>query len=82
MGWPRCRIVSVHCYVDCPSCVTDRSLEQVALTGLSNEEDMRNAGVIENDGPIDAWIVKGKSLRVILDEVNRVEAELAGESAG
>ncbi|ORY74544.1 hypothetical protein BCR35DRAFT_306686 [Leucosporidium creatinivorum] len=45
----------------------------IALTGLSNEEDLRNAA----DGPLDYWVVKGgKSMRAILEEIARLQQEL------
>ena len=48
---------------------------QIALTGLSGEEDMRKAGVAEQDGPIDGWIVKGgkSSMRAVMDEIAVVQ---------
>lgn len=47
----------------------------LALTGLSNESDMQKA--LGSDGPINEWIVKGgRSLRIILDEVKRLQSEL------
>ncbi|KDE06838.1 hypothetical protein MVLG_02874 [Microbotryum lychnidis-dioicae p1A1 Lamole] len=43
----------------------------IALSGLSNEADMRKAGCLDNvAGPVDHWIVKGnRSLRQVMTEV-------------
>lgn len=49
-----------------------RRCKIIALTGLSNEEDMRTA---ESD--IDYWVVKGgKSMRIILEEIGRLQQEM------
>lgn len=47
----------------------------VALSGLSNPEDLALA--LDNDGPMDAWLVKGgSSLRDVTEELARMQKEL------
>ena len=56
------------------------ALRIIALTGLSNEADMQKA--LGKDGPVDEWVVKGgRSLRIILEEVSAMQAELDDELA-
>lgn len=44
----------------------------IALTGLSNEEDIRTA-----ESSLDYWVVKGgKSMRIILEEIGRLQQDL------
>ncbi len=53
----------------------------VALTGLSTEQDMAKAGVLNgHTGPCDGWLVKGgKSLRTVMTEVTNLQAVLEAE---
>lgn len=47
------------------------------MTGLSNEKDMEKAGVLNFDGPIDAWLTKGgKSLKSIVSEITDLQSRL------
>ncbi|GAA5863031.1 hypothetical protein JCM1840_002443 [Sporobolomyces johnsonii] len=47
----------------------------IALTGLSNSADMQKA--LGPGGSVDAWLVKGgRSLRVILEEISKLQKEL------
>ncbi|GAA5928816.1 hypothetical protein JCM1841_003579 [Sporobolomyces salmonicolor] len=51
----------------------------IALTGLSNSADMQKA--LGPGGSVDAWLVKGgKSLRVILEEIAKLQSEMDEEA--
>ena len=54
-------------------------LRIIALTGLSNDAEMQKA--LGQNGPVDEWVVKGgRSLRIILEEVAKMQRDLeAGE---
>ncbi|KAI5476549.1 sensor histidine kinase/response regulator [Pseudohyphozyma bogoriensis] len=54
----------------------------IALSGLSTEADVTKALGIAGEGPIDSWVVKGgKSMRIILDEVKELQAELDAKAS-
>ncbi|GAA6039138.1 hypothetical protein JCM8097_005344 [Rhodosporidiobolus ruineniae] len=52
----------------------------IALTGLSGEQEMQKA--LGAEGPVNSWLVKGgKSLRVIIDEIQQQQRELDDAAA-
>lgn len=55
-------------------------LRIIALTGLSNDAEMQSA--LGQNGPVDEWVVKGgRSLRIILEEVAKMQRDLDEEEA-
>lgn len=61
--------------------IADFCRSQIALTGLSNSEDMAKG--LESGGPLDGWICKGGSaLKQLSEELEVMAMEIERENDG